>query len=172
MARKILLCGGNGAGKSTLAAALAALSGYKYADVEEYYFPRARDGYAYGAPRTKGEAEALLLADLDRYDDFIFTSVTGSFGGGILARFTHVVFVSTPKALRMERVVSRSYQKFGGRMRPGGDLYEKEQGFFQMVQSRPDRQVEDWLEGVSLPVIRVDGTRPARENAAYILREL
>ena len=54
-------------------------------------------------------------------------------------------------------------------MRPGGDLFEKEQGFFQMVEARPPRQVEDWLETLSLPILQVDGLRPPEENARRIL---
>lgn len=172
MGRRVLICGGNGAGKSTLAAKLAEVSGYKFVDTEEYYFPKTQGGYAYGKSRTKEEVKALLLADLEKYEDFIFTSVTGDFGEEVLSRFTHVVFVYVPKGLRMERVRARSFQKFGDRMRPGGDLFEKEQGFFQMVEARPPGQVEDWLAGVSLPVIQVDGTRPPEENAGVVLGNL
>lgn len=169
MGHKILLCGGNGAGKTTLGRALAALSGYAFRDAEDYYFSQKEGEYAYGKARAKDEAAALLLRDLEAYEDFIFASVMGNFGEEALSRFTHAVFVYVPKEVRLERVRDRSYRKFGDRMRPGGDLYEKEQGFFQMVEARPPRQVEDWLETVSLPVFQVDGTCPPEENARRIL---
>lgn len=171
MGYKILVCGGNGAGKTTLAAKLGELSGYPFVDTEDYYFPKT-GGYKYGASRTKKEVAALLLSDLQRHENFIFTSVIADFGDEVLEKFTHVVFVSAPKDLRMQRVQDRSFQKFGDRMRPSGDLYEKEQGFFRMVEARPPRQVEDWLESLPLPVLRVDGTRPPEENAAYIMGKL
>lgn len=169
MGNKVLLCGGNGAGKTTLGRALGALPGYVFRDTEDYYFPQKEAGYAYGEARTKDEAAALLLRDLEAYEDFIFASVMGDFGEEVLSRFTHAVFVYVPKGVRLERVRERSYQKFGDRMRPGGDLFEKEQGFFQMVEARPPRQVEDWLETLSLPVLQVDGTCPPTENARRIL---
>ncbi len=172
MGHKILICGGNGAGKSTLARALAKASGYKWMDTEDYFFPNSGNGYAYEQPRKKEEVAALLLADLKRYENFIFTSVVADFGDEALSRFTQAVLVSVPKALRMRRVRERSFQKFGGRMLPGGDLYEQEEGFFRMVEARPQEQAETWLESLSLPAIRVDGTKPPEENAGYILRAL
>ena len=36
----------------------------------------------------------------------------------------------------MQRVKNRSFQKFGNRMLPGGDLYEQEEEFFEFVKSR------------------------------------
>lgn len=169
MGCKVLLCGGNGAGKTTLGRALGALSGYVFRDTEDYYFPQKEAGYAYGKARTKAQVAALLLHDMGAYEDFIFASVLGDFGEEVLSRFTHAVFVYVPKGVRLERVRERSYRKFGDRMRPGGDLFEKEQGFFQMVEARPPRQVEDWLETLSLPVLQVDGTCPPAENAQRIL---
>lgn len=169
---KILVCGGNGAGKSTLAAKLSEMSGFPYVDTEHYYFPQAVDGYAYGAARRKEEVAALLLADLQNHDHFIFASVTGDFGGEVLAQFTHAVLVCVPRELRLERVRERSLRKFGERARPGGDLYEQEDRFLEMVKARPEGRVEEWLSATGLPVLRVDGTKPPEENAARILREL
>lgn len=52
---KILICGLNGAGKSTLGRALGRASGWRFADTEDYYFPRPGD---YAFSRTKEEAAA------------------------------------------------------------------------------------------------------------------
>ena len=38
-----------------------------------------------------------------------------------------------------------------------------------MVESRPETLVEDWLAAASLPVLRVDGTRPVEETVEQIL---
>ena len=61
------------------------------------------------------------------------------------------------------------YQKFGNRMLPGGDLFEKENAFFETVSSRPEDFVISWLQTVKCPVIRVDGTLPVEENVEYLL---
>lgn len=65
---------------------------------------------------------------------------------------------------RIQRVKDRSFQKFGSRMLPGGDLYEKEKAFLEMAENRPDAMAEDWLKSTSIPVIRLDGTKPVTYN--------
>ncbi len=149
---KILLCGLNGAGKSTLGRALERASGWKFVDTEEYYFPRPGD---YTLSRTKEEVAELLLRDLRRYDDFIFASVQGDFGEEADAFFTHAVLVYTPRPLRLERVRKRSGEEFAG-----------------FAADRPEDLVTKRLAALSLPVLRVDGTKPPEENAAYILKNL
>jgi hypothetical protein len=50
----------------------------------------------------------------------------------------------------------------------GGDLHEQEEAFFRIVDSRQDSFVESWLQKISCPIIRVDGTKPIEENVEYI----
>ena len=54
-------------------------------------------------------------------------------------------------------------------MLPGGDLYEKEEQWFKLVESRPENYAEEWLKTMDCPVIRVDGTKPVDANIDYIL---
>ena len=152
MPHKILICGLNGAGKSTLGRALGRASGWRFADTEDYYFPRPGD---YTFSRTREEAAALLLCDLQKYDDFIFASVRGDFGDAAISQFTHAVLVCTPRELRLERV----------KMRSGED-------FADFAAARPEDLVTKHLAALALPVLQVDGTKPPEENAAYILKNL
>ena len=52
----------------------------------------------------------------------------------------------------------------------GGDLYEQEESFFQMAESRNDAYVENWLKMVQCPIIRIDGTKTIEENVQTIVR--
>ena len=63
----------------------------------------------------------------------------------------------------------QSFQQFGERIFQGGELFEKEQNWFNVVDSRPEDYVLLWLETIKCPVIRVDGTLPVEENANYLL---
>lgn len=38
--------------------------------------------------------------------------------------------IDVPKGIQIQQARNRSFQKFGNRMLPGGDLYEQEEGFF------------------------------------------
>ena len=67
---------------------------------------------------------------------------------------------------------NRSFQKFGNRMLPGGDLHEQEEGFFEFVRSRSESVVEEWIQRLICPVLKIDGTRPVEENQGFILSQL
>ena len=168
----ILLCGLNGAGKSTLGRALAKELHFHYIDNEDLYFPKTDPQYTYAAPRSREEVEALLLETINVHRDFVFTSVKGDYGPEVRARFHWAVLISVPRDIRLNRVRQRSFQRFGPRMLPGGDLYEAEENFFKFVEGRPEGTVEEWARTLTCPIIRVDGTRPIEENVRYIAEQI
>lgn len=169
---KLIICGGNGAGKSTLGKALAEKTGWVFRDIEDYYFPKTCAEYAYAVSRTEEEVAQLLYEDLKKYDNLILASVRGNYSKEIEAMFTCAVYVSVPKEIRMKRVWERSYKKFGDRMLEGGDLYEKEKGFFDMIEKRSDKTVTDWLDTIDIPIITVDGTQDTKDIVAEIISKL
>ncbi len=169
MVNRVIVCGGNGAGKSTLGKTLAEAMGYKFADIEDYYFDKTDPDYRYASARTRDQVSELLLEDMKQYPEFVLASVTGNYGDEIVSMFTGAVWISVPKDIRMKRVKDRSFQKFGDRIFPGGDLYEKEKRFFDMVEHRREEDVEDWLKSLRVPVIRVDGTKPVDHNVEEIM---
>lgn len=172
MAHKLIICGGNGAGKSTLGRMLARQAGWVFRDAEDYYFPERREGGAYAAPRSRQEVAARMQADLLTYPDLAVAAVKGDYGEGVERLFTGAVLLSVPKAERLARVRRRSYDQFGERMLPGGDLHGQEEQFFRLVVARSEQQVTDWLATLSIPVLRLDGARPPEENLAQLLRWL
>lgn len=169
MEERIILCGGNGAGKSTLGRRLAERLGWPFFDIETYYFPAAGAEDPYEAPRTREEAAGFLLADLRSNPRCILAAVKGSYGPEVEGLFTCAVLLSAPRELRLERVRRRSYQRFGDRMLPGGDLWEREERFFRTAESFSPRDVEAWLETVDIPVLWVDAAGdPALMEAAVV----
>ena len=51
----------------------------------------------------------------------------------------------------------------------GGDLFDRESRWFALTDSRPDDYVTGWLETVTCPVVRIDGTLPVEENVEYLV---
>ena len=68
----------------------------------------------------------------------------------------------------MERVKQREYDKFGDRVREGGDMYEQEQKFFDFTASRLLALIEQYADTLTCPVIYIDGAEDWRTNAAKI----
>lgn len=171
MGTGIIMCGLNGAGKSTLGRALADRLNYRFIDNEDLYFPKTDPDYMYAAERTREEVEELLLSEIKAHGNFVFTSVKGDYEKA-LPFFNYAVSVSVPREIRLRRVKERSFKKFGERALPGGDLYERELGFFELVSSRAENTVEEWLRTFDGRVIRVDGTKPINENVDFIAEEI
>lgn len=164
----LIICGMNGSGKSTLGRALATHLNWRFIDNEDLYFPKTDPDHPFAAERTQDEVARLLLEEVSRDAHFVFAAVRGNYGTAVLPYYRTAVLVETPRALRLKRVQQRSLSKFGDRAMPGGDLYESEQRFYDIVAARPEDYATRWLDIVEIPVLRVDGTKPVEENVALI----
>ena len=164
----VIICGMNGSGKSTLGRALAEQLRWRFIDNEDLYFPKVDPAHPYAAERTQEEVEALLLDEVRRDEHFVFAAVRGNYGEKVLPYYKAAVLVEVPRDIRLQRVKDRSYGKFGARMLPGGELYESEKRFYDLIAARPEDYAVRWLDTVGIPVLRVDGTRPVGENIALI----
>ena len=118
------------------------------------------------------EASSLLEEKIQENRCFVFAAVRGDYGDVFLSALDFAVAIDVPKEVRLQRVYDRSLRKFGSRMQEGGDLYERETEFFDVVKARPDDYVTAWLSQLACPVMHIDGTRPPEENLAHLLSEL
>ena len=164
----IIICGMNGSGKSTLGRALAESLGWRFMDNEDLYFPKTDPLHPFAIERTQEEVERLLLEEVQRDERFVFAAVRGNYGAEVLPYYKAAVLVETPREIRLHRVKERSFRKFGERMLPGGDLYESEKGFYDLIAARPEDYATRWLAGLDIPVLRVDGTKTVGENVTLI----
>lgn len=172
MGTGIIVCGLNGSGKSTLGSALANKLNFHYIDNEDLFFKKSDSQYVYNAPGTRKEAELLLWKEITAHENFVFSAVKGDYGERVYSYYKYAVLIETPKDIRLIRVKNRSFQKFGDRMKSGGDLYEVEKKFFEFVEARPENLVEEWLRRLKCPILRVDGTKPIEQNVDYIISRM
>ncbi len=168
----IIICGLNGSGKSTLGKALAEKLDFHFIDAEDLYFPKTAPNYIYSNPRTREEVERLLLSEINANKNFVFASVKGDYGEAIYTFIQYAILIDVSKDIRMQRVRNRSFQKFGNRILRGGDLYEQEERFFDFVKSRSENTVEEWIQSLECPIIRIDGTKSIEENLDFIIEQL
>ena len=99
-----------------------------------------------------------MHCEIRTHKNFVLASVKGDYGEDISSFFQYAVLLDVPKDIRLQRVKERSFQKFGNRMLPGGDLFEQEEKFFRFVESRNENTVDEWIKSLKCPVIRIDGT--------------
>lgn len=164
----IIVCGLNGAGKSTLGKMLAERLGFYFIDIEDLYFPKTDPSYTYADPRTEGEVGELLYREVNRHRNFVLAAGSCEHWPEISRYFRYAVLIEVPKEIRLRRVRSRSHAKFGDRMIPGGDLYEREEAFFRQIESKDESAAEKYALSLGCHVLRVDGTRPVPENVSLI----
>ncbi len=168
----IIICGLNGSGKSTLGKILAEKLHFHFIDIENLYFPKTNSNYIYASPRTHEDVAECLLCEIRTHENFILASVKGDYGEDIYSFFQYVILLNVPRDIRLQRVKERSFQKFGSRMLPGGDLFEQEEKFFHFVESRNENTVEEWVKSLKCSVIRIDGTKPIDENTNFIIERI
>lgn len=168
----IIICGLNGSGKSTLGREIAKLLHYKFIDVEDYYFIKNNANYKYDDSRSKDEVITLLLEDLNKNKDFIMTSVIGDYGDEIISKYTCAIMIKVPTEISIKRVKKRSYEQFGNRMLWGGDVYEKEKHFFDMVALKSNEDIEKWVHTLNCPIIKIDGTKTIDYNIQLLMNML
>ena len=108
------------------------------------------------------------MEEVRRDERFVFAAVRGNYGEAVLTYYKAAVLVEVPRDIRLQRVRERSYRKFGARMMPGGDLYESEKRFYDLIAARPEDYATRWLETMEIPLLRVEGIKPVGENVAII----
>ena len=134
----ILICGLNGSGKSTLGKMLADRIGYDFIDNEDLFFPKTDHAYAFSDLRSKDEVIRLLEEKIENNSRFVYAAVKGDYGKKLIASLECIVLIDVPKEIRRQRVRERSFSKFGERILPGGDLYDRETAWFSLTDSRPE----------------------------------
>ena len=165
------MCGLNGCGKSTLGKALAQKLGYYFIDIEDMYFTRTSTDAPYANPRSRAEVEKLLLDEVRKQNHFVFSAIKGDYGEELQEYYQVAVVIEVPKEIRTQRVRNRSFQKFGSRMLAGGDLYQAEEQFFELAESRTEDFYAQWLQSLHCPIIPVDGTKSIDENIHFIINQ-
>lgn len=190
MINGIAVFGLNGSGKSTLTHALSKQISYLEMDVEDYYFPQQResrrsalennsvidndqlDELPFSSPRTKNEVQAAILENIKTHPRFIISGVTMDWCDEILSRIDIAFWVQTPLEERLKRIQTREEKRFGARVLDGGDMYEQQMEFREMVKNRNLNEVEECAMKLSCPVIVIDGTLSVIHNLEKITHSI
>lgn len=135
--------------------------------------PEPRSGaLPFSMPCTKEEVQSVILRDLAENPCFILSGVTMNWCEEILAKIGIAFWVRAPLETRLQRIGDREAKRFGARVRPGGDMYEQQEAFREMVAGRDPRAVEQTAALLRCPVYPLDGTLPVGENVARIMAYL
>ena len=186
MPEGIAIVGLNGSGKSTLGHALAKELDYYEIDVEDYYFPEQRESrraaldgeygdsrdylgdVPYSVARTKEEVEEGIAKDIAAHPRYILTGVTVNWNEEILSTIKHIFWLKTDREERVRRVKEREEKRWGVRVAEGGDMYEQQLSFRNLISGLTEDKVKDSIGKIGCDVIELDGTLPVRKNVEII----
>jgi thymidylate kinase len=112
-----------------------------------------------------------MLADIEKYDSFVFSAVTGDYGDKISSMYQLGVFLSVPIDIRLERVERRSLEQYGKRVLLDGDMYEQERRFLEFVKTRNLSIIDEWSKTLACPILHLDGTKKISENIQLIIEK-
>lgn len=174
---KIHLLGAPGSGVSTLGRALAQRLQVPHFDTDDYHW-FTDDALPYRRRRNPDHRRQLMTQDLDAHESWVLSGALCGWGDVFIPRFTAVVYLWLPAALRLRRIRERETERYGvERIDPGGDLhtvfekfctwaaaYDEESG---NIRSRTSEL--EWLKQLSCPTLRLEEDRSVEENTALVL---
>lgn len=167
---RIMICGLNGSGKTTLGKELSKKINFLHKDIEEYYFNNDTN-YKYSSSATKEDVTQKIEKDINECDNIIFTSCIGDYGD-LSDLYDFVIFIRLDKETRLRRVKQRSYKQFGDRILENGDLFERENQFFDKVYKKDESDIIEWFNKLKCSKLEIDGLRTVEENVNIILDKL
>ena len=156
-------------------------------DVEDYYFPEQKTlrrwalenekiieteylgEIPFSSPRAKSEVQETILQDIERNPQFIISGVTMNWSEEIIAKLDVAFVVKTPLEMRIKRIQMREEKRFGNRVLAGGDMYEQQLEFRNVVRNRDERTVKESVKRLKCPIVVLDGTADITDNLNKII---
>jgi adenylate kinase family enzyme len=166
MARRIHVMGASGSGTSTLARGLANAFDSQAFDTDDFYWKPTDPPFT--EKRPVSERIALMEEVFLPRRNWILSGSFTSWGAPLVPRLTHVIFLSLSGAKRLARLRKRERLRADPELTRTPEWQAANRGFLDWAMSYDDpgfngRSLavhERWLDGLGIPVIRIDAGAP------------
>jgi adenylate kinase family enzyme len=177
--RRIHIMGASGAGVTSLGRALAGALALPHHDTDDYFWLPTIPPY-----REMRQAEDRLRLMREVFlprASWILSGSLNGWGDPLIPDFELVVFVVTPREIRLQRLRAREATRFGAdAIAPDGWRHQETEAFVDWAArydddvgvSRNLAKHQAWLAALPCPVLRVDGSRPTPDLVAEVRRTL
>lgn len=170
MRQIIHIYGASGSGTTTLGKKLCQELGYKFMDTDDYFWLPTNPPYT--MKRDKCECLRLMKEDIEEAENVVVSGSLVDWGDELIPLFTLAIRLKTDTEVRIDRLRRREYEKFGSRIEPGGDMYEKHQEFLEWagkydsgsIDMRSRAKHDLWQQLLQCHQIVLDGTHGLNEN--------
>ncbi len=171
----IHIIGASGSGTSTLGAAVAEALDILHLDTDRFFWVPTEPPFT--TPREVPERLALLQDQALPEADWVLSGSALKWAAPLEPLYDLIVFLQLDPAVRMARIRRREDQRYGDRIRPGGDMAEASRAFLEWAESYdtagPERRSraahEAWLQRQSAPILRLNSAEPVAALRAAVL---
>lgn len=170
MAARVYITGAAGSGTSFLGRALAERLNVPHLDTDSFFWAVSDPPYTQRRPIE----ERLALIHAQQDGGWVLSGSADGWGEPVIEGAELIVFLVTPTPIRLARIRRRETEKFGNRIKAGGDMAENHRDFLNWAASydepyfrgRSLQRHRDWLEGRTEPVLELSGTLPLADMIA------
>lgn len=175
---RIHITGASGAGVTSLGRALADSLAMPHHDTDDYLWRPTIPPYR--ETREAGERLKLMREMFLPRADWVLSGSLNGWGDALIPDFDRVVFLVTPRDIRVQRLRAREATRFGTvAVAPGGWRHEETEEFIEWASGYEEGKVsrnlathQAWLKQLPCPVLRLDGSRPSPELVGEVRRAL
>ena len=94
--------------------------------------------------------------------------------------FTLAIRIEMKQSIRIERLVKREMERYGSRIEPGGDMYQRHIDFVEWAKSydnggmdiRSKAKHDEWQKLLPCRILHLDGEAPLEDNFEKVLKAL
>ena len=166
----MLILGDNGSGKTTIGRELARLLNCAHYDAEEYHWRNTEMPYT--VSYSHEERQKRLMTDMEKDGTFIMSGDIYNWGDHFKELFTYAVFLEVPTEIRIERIEKRQSERFGDRVKKGGDMYGQHLEFIDFAANRCIEEIKQSAFRYQCPILWIDGAKPVEEITDKIISSI
>jgi len=155
----INIFGSSGSGTTTLAKALTNKYHLHHIDVDDLMWEQSDPPFT--VKRDMETIKYLFDQEIEKNTNIVISGALVNIYDSLKKDIDLFIYMNLDIETRIKRINQREFNRFGNRIKPGGDLYQKHQEFLQWVSDyennpeylRSRKQHLTWLEDVTAPVL-------------------
>jgi adenylate kinase family enzyme len=174
--RHVHIVGASASGTTTLGRALAARTGARHLDTDDFYWMPTDPPYT--MPRPVPERLERLTAAMDGAGQgWMLSGSLMGWGEPVIPHFDLVAFLYVSPEIRIERLLQRERDRYGDQIEPGGRMHTQHLAFVEWARGydrddftgRSLRRHRAWLAQMPCPVLELDGAQPVARSLEAVL---
>lgn len=174
MKKVIHIYGASGSGTSTLGKALVESYNYMQMDTDDYFWKPTNPPFI--EKREQQERIELMQRDIIANEKIAITGSLCGWGNILIPFFDLAIRIVTPTDIRIKRLEEREYQRFGDRVKIGGDMYEEHLKFIEWASEydngdekmRSGAMHDSWSKLLMCKQLTLDGSESISGNLKLI----